>query len=68
MKVKCPCLNCAYFIEVNEGYFKYSNDQAYEILKHHILERHTLGELQEWLERALVNYFFTELKKEQPKK
>lgn len=63
MNVKCPCLNCAYFVQVKKGYFHYSEDEAYEILKNHILEHHTLGELKEWLERALVNYFYTELHK-----
>ena len=59
--VKCPCLNCAYFVTVEKGYFHYSEDEAYDILKLHILEQHTLGELKEWLERALVQYFYDQL-------
>jgi len=57
MKVKCPCLNCPYFVTVEEGYFHRSEESAYNILLRHVKNDHTIGEIHEWLERALVTYF-----------
>ena len=57
MKVKCPCLNCNYHVFVEEGIFRHSKSKAYEILKLHVLGKHTVEEIKEWLERALVEYF-----------
>lgn len=59
--VKCPCLNCSYCIEVETGYFHYSLDTAIEKMVQHLKERHTYGDIFEWLGRCVVQYFYKEM-------
>ncbi len=54
--VKCPCLGCSYTVQIGEGYFHYTEKQAFEKMKEHILKQHSLGDVEEWLERCLAKH------------
>jgi len=67
MKVECPCANCRFHVWIQEGLIHDTKEKAFEKLRLHIVQRHTFGEIQEWWERCLVDYFQTELRKQTEK-
>ena len=60
--VKCPCLNCG--MRIGIGKFPASSrskEEAILLMKDHLLRSHSFRDLEEWLERCLVDYFEDEL-------
>ena len=56
MKVKCPIVDCPYVVEVEEGYFHYTKEEAIEKMLQH-LKKHNVSELWELIERCVVEHF-----------
>lgn len=65
MIIKCPCLNCSYVVEVEEGYFHYTEKQAMDKMLLH-LKNHSIPVIWEWIERCMVEYFINTKKEAKP--
>ena len=61
MKVKCPVIDCPYVVEVEEGYFHYTKEEAINKMLEHLKKQHTIDELWELIERCVVEHFEKEM-------
>jgi len=54
MKLFCPCLNCSFYILIDEGYFHYSPNEAVKLMIKHLKRKHGMNDIWEYTERMLV--------------